>query len=126
MLNIRRKADSLHCMLQMDKPQALVVTLNIIKMIAAILYSVHSSNSVCKDKVCRNIGFQQPTIQTMEWLLIQVSTLFHSIITNCRCSRATTTTSMTSLKWPFYLACYNAATLFLSFILNVFIVKLED
>jgi len=38
----------------------------------------------------------------------------------------TTTTSIASLKWPFYLACYNAATLFLSFILNVFIVKLED
>jgi len=79
MLNIRRKADSLHCMLQMDKPQALVVTLNIIKMIAAILYSVHSSNSVCKHKVCRNIGFQQPTIQTIEWFFIQVSVHFISL-----------------------------------------------
>jgi len=107
MLNIRRKADSLHCMLQMDKPQALVVTLNIIKMIAAILYSVHSSNSVCKDKVCRNIGFQQPTIQTMEWLFIQVclATIFHSIITNCRRSRAVNNYNVNRLPKVAILPC---------------------
>jgi len=46
MLNIRRKAKSLHSMLQVRKLQALIVTRHIIQVITAILHTVTTIPSV--------------------------------------------------------------------------------